>query len=149
MRDADHMTAEHQMPSPDEPGPVHTDDELLERWKLIMGPWGFDQRSLWLIWFDRAGLQLPMVTPIDDLPAAPPPDLARRVPEFVRELFDQLGAAWMSMAWARPGPGLISPDDRAWAQALDVATMAAHGVTSRPLFLATESRVRPLVLDDL
>jgi hypothetical protein len=114
-----------------------------------MGPWGFGQHTLWLAWFDADDRQLPALMPLDGVPASPNADLVKPLLPFLASLYHGLDAAWLAMALGRPGPGLISAGDRAWARALDVATLGAHGIRSRPLYLATENRVRPLVLDDL
>jgi hypothetical protein len=143
------MSAVPPLPSPDRLPAVHSDDDLLDRWRLLMGPWGFGQHTLWLAWFDADDRQLPALMPLDGVPASPNADLVKPLLPFLASLYHGLDAAWLAMALGRPGPGLISAGDRAWARALDVATLGAHGIRSRPLYLATENRVRPLVLDDL
>ncbi|MPZ93487.1 MAG: hypothetical protein GEU96_00965 [Propionibacteriales bacterium] len=142
------MTAEHQIVPPDEMGPVHTDDDLLERWQLLMGPWGFDLRQLWILWFDQLGHMSPGLLKIEELDLDPDPELLDRLMVICEDQRAQLGGGWVAIALGRPGPGLISGGDRAWAAAVDAASRRAE-LDVRPLYLATTGRVRPLVLDEL
>jgi hypothetical protein len=140
------MTAEHQS-EPAELGPVHTDDELLARWRLLLQGEPYDSRALWVTWYDGDDMQAPVVVPIHDLPGSPDPAFVDNLARVVGEVLGDNGG-WVSLALVRPGPGLISPDDRAWAVHLKGA-MARSEVECRPLFLATAGRIRQLVLDDL
>lgn len=142
------MTAEHQNVPPDEMGPVHTDDDLLERWQRLMGPWGFDLRQLWILWFDQRGYLSPGVLKIEELDLDPDPELLDRLMSLCGDHVGELGGGWVAMALGRPGPGLISAGDRGWAAAVGAASGRA-GLDVRPLYLATTGRVRPLVLDEL
>lgn len=129
--------------------PVRTDDELLQRWRLIMGEGGFGRRSLWLVWFDAQGKQLPMVVPVDDVPQRPDDELLGGLGEVVTEIVrDQAPGGSVAITLSRPGPSVVDGDDRAWGLALlDMASRNA--ITLRRFHLATTGSVRPLVGDDL
>lgn len=142
------MTAEHEIPSPDELGPVHTDDDLLDRWRLLLHAESFDTRTLWVTWYDEHGLQLPVVLPVDDLPASPDDRFLDNLGYVIAGVLREVDRGWVSCALARPGSGLITTPDRGWADEIR-ATLLRHDVHGRPLFLATANRVRQLVLDDL
>lgn len=129
--------------------PVITDEDLLQRWRDLMGPGGFGQRSLWLAWFADDGRQLPLIVPVEGVPARPEPEMVRNIVQLVHSTIDDLSpAAWAAMALSRPGPPSTSDDDRAWGRALQ-QTAAASGVPLRPLHLATPGRVEVLRPDDL
>jgi hypothetical protein len=129
--------------------PVITDDDLLQRWRDIMGPGGFGRRSLWLTWFAEDGRQLPVIVPVDDVPARPEPQMVRNLVQLLHStIADRSPAAWAAVALSRPGPPTTSDDDRAWGRALH-ENAAASGVALRPLHLATPGRVTVLRPDDL
>lgn len=136
------------MMSPDEHGPVHTDDELLERWRLLLAGETYDDRTLWVTWYDERGVQLPVVVPVDELPRSPDASFLDNLAYVLEGVLREVDGGWVSLALARPGSGLITTDDRAWADEIR-ATLARHVLVGRPLFLATSSRIRQLVLDDL
>src|SRR3954447_24957501 len=52
--------------------PVRSADELTRRWADLLDPPVFTARSLWLAWMGADGAMLPLLLPVDDLPAAPP-----------------------------------------------------------------------------
>jgi hypothetical protein len=129
--------------------PVITDEDLLQRWRDLMGPGGFDGRSLWLAWFAEDGRQLPLLVPVEGVPAHPEPEMVRGLVQLVRTTVADLSpAAWAAAALSRPGPRQPCEDDRAWGRALR-ETAAEAGVRLRPLHLATPGHVAVLRPDDL
>lgn len=136
------------MMTPDEHRPVRTDDELHDRWQLLLRDETFEERTLWVTWYDERSVQLPVVVPVDQIPSSPDVDFLDKLATVMQGVLGQVDGGWVSLALARPGSGLITSDDRAWADQVR-STLTRHTLAGRPLFLATSGRVRQLVLDDL
>lgn len=133
----------------DRMGPVLTADDLTQRWKLLLGREPFDIRSIWVLFFDENGIQLPVVVPMDDVPVQADQLLARRLVATMHQALRQHAPGGsLALAIARPGPGLLQRTDTAWFSALTAAADAV-GVMMRPVHLATAGRVRTMVLDDV
>ena len=129
--------------------PVHSDDELLDRWRLLMGQEGFAQRSIWLAWFDEHGKQLPLVTPVDDVPQHPDGELLDGFGEVVSTVVrEHAPEGSVAITICRPGSSVVDDDDRAWGRAL-LEMARRQAVVLRRLHLATAGSVRPLAGDDL
>lgn len=129
--------------------PVSSEDELAQRWSALLGPDGFAVRSLWLTWYDGGDRQLPVVMPVDDVPAEPDARLVRNLVGIAGEVLDEHApGGWVSMALARPGAAAAVAADRAWGRALHRAARDA-GLPLRPLHVATHRRVRVLRPDDV
>ncbi len=60
-------------------------------------------------------------------------------------LEEQAPGGSVAMLLSRPGPSAVDACDRAWAQAL--GSLAATGVSMRPLHLATAGRSAPWTRD--
>jgi hypothetical protein len=137
--------------APDDAPPVRTDADLLVRWRQLMGPWGFGRRSLWLLWFDDDGCQLPVVAPIDDIPDLPDERFVGNLMYIVDQVAradEAQATTTVAMALSRPGSSRVTDSDRRWARAL--RARAEHdGVALWPVHLATRGVVRPLTLDDI
>jgi hypothetical protein len=130
---------------------VHTDADLLVRWRQIMGPWGFGRRSLWVLWFDEDGTQLPVVVPVDDIPEAPDEEFLVNLMHIVEQVLGtgrDACAGSVAMALSRPGSARLTDSDRCWARALRTEAQRS-GVRLWPPHLATRGVVRPLTLDDV
>ena len=128
---------------------VHSQADLHQLWRILMGPLGFGRRTLWLVFVDVQGGVGRLIMPVD---IHPEPDDA-----FVRQLFwvceEALGAEFgagtrIAMLLSRPGSARVGDGDRAWARAL--ADGAAHaGVALLPVHLATDDAIVVLPPDDL
>lgn len=137
-----------RLQSPEQLPAVRTDDDLVRRWEALMGPWGFTEPQLWLAFFEPDGRQSPVLVPIKQLdspPLGPDDDLVVQLARIVRGVVSD---GFVSMAFGRPGGPELGHVDRAWGRAL-LAARQRHGLPLRVLVLATEGRVRPLVLDDV
>lgn len=136
----------------DAPPITHAED-LRQRWRSAMGSGGFGKHSLWVMWFDEAGRQLPIVMPIDDVDRGFPPDWMVSFVMIVNEPVE-FGAASVAFALSRPGPAGISAADRALAGQLIAETSRAREsgelrLDVWPLHLATANSVRAIGVDDL
>lgn len=118
-----------------------------------MGPDGFGTDSLWLMWLDETGHQLPILMPIDDVDADFASDWLDSLITIMDDPYD-LGADGVAVALSRPGPATVSDQDRRRARQLLAATRAARRSgalrpTMWPLQLATRNSVRTFGADDL
>ncbi|PRZ43545.1 hypothetical protein CLV47_102233 [Antricoccus suffuscus] len=121
--------------------------DLVDRWHLILDGEFFDQRSVWMLWFDERGHQLPVVVPIDGLPD----DLDERFLSGVQSICNvtrDAGAHSFAMALSRRGTSQITTIDKqqtrallAWGRSLDLKVW--------PIHLATSGSVREITVDDL
>jgi hypothetical protein len=134
------------MPSPELlQTPVRSAVELTARWADMLEPPVFGARQLWLAWVGDDGLMLPIVTPIDDIPLRPEPDLLpglRSLHEAVAG--SQAGRMHLALALCRPGRPAVLPDDAAWAEALR-EEVGAHVDGTWSLHLAAGGSVLPIV----
>lgn len=139
--------------SAEEAPPVHTDEDVRRRWRSLMGKDRFGRTSLWMAWYDADGRQLPLVMPIDDLPADPRP---KEVDNLTRVIAEPavLGATSVALLLSRPGPGSVTRLDRDRANAILAGIQRARardGFSLKvwPIHLATTNSVRQLAVDDL
>lgn len=138
---------------PDEAPPVRTDEDVRRRWRSMMGEDGFGRTTLWVVWYDADGRQLPVVMPIDDLPEVLDAALLDNLVMILADPAD-LGAASVALALSRPGPGTVTTADRDRANAILAAVDRARrrnefGPKLWPIQLATANSVRTLTVDDL
>lgn len=126
--------------------PVRSSRALTRRWVFLLQPPVFGARSLWLSWFGADGRQLPLVTPIDDIPLRPDPDMLFGLTEVVDSIAREHAGpgAHVAMALCRPGEAEMTDDDAAWGPSLGEALdERLDGTWS--LHLAAGGRVEPLV----
>jgi hypothetical protein len=124
--------------------PVRTAEELTQRWEKLLEPPVFTARSLWLTWLDD-GLMLPVVIPVDDVPAVPDRLLLANVAQVNESIVEShcVGTAHFALALCRPGRVKVSKDDEAWERGLAEAFLTASGTWS--LHLAAGGTVVPMV----
>lgn len=127
--------------------PVLTTQAQMEvAWRELMGPWSFSGHSVWmmLVVDDRP---LPHLTEI--LEAEDPPDashldgLAEILMGLDREVAPGMRVAFLR---SRPGKGIVTDTDRAWARSLYVSARRA-GVPCEVVHLATRGSIRPIPAD--
>jgi hypothetical protein len=124
--------------------PVRSAEELTRRWETLLDPPVFGARSLWLTWLDD-GLMLPVVIPVDDVPAVPDAPLLANLATVCESVTESHvdGTAHVALALCRPGRPEITKDDQAWAGGLRDALAASSGTWS--LHLAAGGEVVPMV----
>lgn len=128
---------------------VRTQTDVLDRWRLMMGPGGFGRRSLWVVWFDAQGVQGPVVVPVDDIPLEPDDETVSAIVGLARGVLDEHAPGGsVSLALSRPGPTSTRPADRAWARSLVRCAEAAR-LPLRCVHLATCDSVHQFTLDDV
>ncbi|GCD91422.1 hypothetical protein [Nocardioides sp. LS1] len=124
--------------------PIHTQADLHEAWRTLMQPLGFSGHSIWLMFLTPDGEALPQLTEITE--AADPPSAGGEsgLAEVLRHFAD-LRAAFLR---TRPGPAVITADDRAWARSLYAACRSAE-VPAEVVHLATDTAIVALPRDEL
>ncbi|SDT30861.1 hypothetical protein [Microlunatus soli] len=133
--------------------PVRTTEALRQRWRSMMGAGGFGGSTLWMMWFDAHGRQLPAVMPIGNLrPSFDQSWLDNLI--WIIDRTAEMGAASVALALSRPGTGSVTDQDRRWANPLIAACSSARSsgalrLTVWPIHLATTNSVRTLSVDDL
>jgi hypothetical protein len=124
--------------------PVRSAAELTRRWAALLDPPVFAARSLWLLWLTGDGRSLPLVVPVDDLPAVPDRPTLRGLADLHETLTEDLDVTHLAMALCRPGHAAVTAEDDAWAEGLH--TVLADAVASSwSLHLAAGGRVVPVV----
>lgn len=117
-------------------------DDLPPFWRALMGPWDFDQRSVWVAIFDDDGRPMPVLVPVDGLPEKPGAE-GHLILERFAPMAIELGAGSMAFLLARPGRPMPTDGDRDWAGVLDESNNELP-VRIWPTFLATKGRITPL-----
>lgn len=113
--------------------PVTTDPELTERWRTLLGTDGVPtRRTLFLSWLRADGTSVPMLIPVEDMPAEPDRqaiDGLVRIHDVVAES-EGVPAAGLHLAMCleRRGPAGLSPEDAAWAAAVDSVVRGRDGL---------------------
>ena len=99
--------------------PVRTTEHLTQRWEKLLHPPVFSARSLWLTWLDDR-LMLPVVIPVDDVPAVPDRLLLADVAQVCESIVEShcVGRAHVALALCRPGRPTVTKDDVAWENGL-------------------------------
>jgi hypothetical protein len=127
--------------------PIRTAEELTARWADMLEPPVFRAHSLWLTWIDSAGLMLPMVLPVDDIPPVPDPGVLaglRGLHLGVAE--DRLSrGGHLAMALCRPGRPKVTKYDDAWAEGLRDALDDLPAGQTWSLHLAAGGTVQAVV----
>ena len=121
--------------------------DLVDRWHLVLDGEFFDQRSVWMLWFDALGHQLPVVVPIDGLPD----ELDDRFLSGLRPICSVTrdgGAHSFAMALSRRGTSQITSVDKQQTRAL-LELGRSVDLEVWPMHLATNGSVREITLDDL
>jgi hypothetical protein len=124
--------------------PIRSAEELTRRWGLLLHPPAFSARSLWLVWLDD-GLMLPVVIPVDDVPAAPDRPLLANLAGVCQSVAEAhvAGTGHLAMALCRPGRPVPSRDDDAWVEGLRDAFEQSSLTWS--LHLAASGSVVPMI----
>lgn len=126
---------------------VRTQADLEEVWRRLMGPGGFERRSVWLLRVDADQRAIPMIAEITDCEDRPEPPLADQIGELLRSLDREDPGGSFAFLLTRPGVGL-DEDDRTWGRCLLAAGEAA-GVRLEMLHLTTDAGTQPLPPDEL
>jgi hypothetical protein len=126
--------------------PLSTAEAILERTESLVGPACREQT--WFLFLDADDVQLPLLIPVDQVPAAADDDLEQGARDVLGSLWRATDAAAIIAVIERPCTTSLHPDDRAWAQALHSAAVD-EGIDLRAVLLSHDHGVRALGPDDL
>ncbi len=138
------MTLTGGTPDYDLLAPLDTDTDVLDRVDQLIGEDARRDRSLWLLFLAADAVQLPVVVPIDDVPASPDPDAAGSICDLTAHVLNDAapgGSAVITLV--RDNVLSVTDSDQQWLMALRAAA-ARTGVHLRMLCLATREGVRRL-----
>ena len=124
--------------------PLSTDADVLNRVDQIISYDARRGRSMWLLFLDADGVQLPVIVPIDDFPAEPEPDGALSICHLIAHvLTDAAPGGSAVITLVRDEGRAVTGSDQHWLLALHEA--AAHtGARLRMICLASRDRIRQL-----
>jgi hypothetical protein len=124
-------------------------EDLLQHWRGLMGPLGFTERLLWLLFIDRDRRATTFLTQVERLPELPDLEILRNIMHVSAGVLDStvLGGS-LALQLSRPGRGQLSEGDRAWARGLTLAA-AEIQLALQPIHLATCEQIRRFAPDDL
>lgn len=130
---------------------LRTDADVTTMWQTLIRPLGWHLRRFSLLFVDPAGRPSPQVVEIDDVPASFARAEADHFVEFLGQVLDEIGIAdggSVALLACRPGPDLVTDDDRSLCGALYAAAREA-GLRLRLLHLGTDTAIRPMPMDEV
>jgi hypothetical protein len=138
------MTTTGGTPDYDLLPPLDTDADVLDRVDQLIGQDARRDRSLWVFFLTADAVQLPVVVPIDDVPAYPAPGAAGPICEVTARVLDDAapGGSVVITLVRDNGPD-VTESDQQWLTALRAAA-ARTGVHLRMFCVATTDGVRRL-----
>jgi hypothetical protein len=131
-------------PDYDMSAPLITDADVLDRVGFCIDQQSRTGRSLWIMFVDPGGVQLPVLVPIEGVPESPEPGDARAVCHLIAQVLSDAapgGSAVISLT--RSGAGHIRESDQHWASTLRKAAVY-ESTTLWMVCLATADGVRQL-----
>jgi hypothetical protein len=126
---------------------VNDEADLFALWQRLMAGGGFARRSLWLIFLDHNSRILPVILPIDDIPAEPDAAFVANIAHIIGELVSNGEASTAALLLSRPGPTQMTAADRRWAHAL-IAALGPE-FDRWPIHLASRDAIQVFAPDDL
>lgn len=125
--------------------PLLTDAAIERRVDALIGR--ASRRALWLLFLDDDQVQLPLLIPVDHLPAELPDDGAGQFAMAVHDTARTVGGTWVIFVIEElHGPGITSRD-RDWARAIHSAC-DREGMPVRGILLSHRDGVRWIPRDD-
>jgi hypothetical protein len=129
--------------------PIRSQQDLHDRWSILMGDLGFSGRSLWFTFVDNERRMVPHISQIVDVPIRCDQEMASQVITMCGHLLDDsAGISAIAFLLSRPGHHGMDADDRSWARALTAAARFER-VSIETVHLATDSDLVAFAPDDL
>ena len=114
-----------------------------------MGPLGFTERVLWLLFIDSDRRATTFLTQVERLPEQPELEALRNVMHVAAQvLCSTVADGSLALLLSRPGRGQLTDGDRSWARGLTYAA-AEIRVPLHPIHIATCDELRRFTPDDL
>ena len=123
--------------------PIHSAEDMRQRWRALMGPLGFGER---LLWIGFVGPDRRMIKVLSQVPIGVRPNRGRIEDLMVGlevALVDFEPGTSVALLLSRPGGDPVSAEDRRWATVL-TGTAARVGIPLEPLFCANDADVAAL-----
>lgn len=127
---------------------IQTQSDLEYAWRRLMGPWAFGGHSVWIMFIveDRP---IPQLTEITEAHHMPSRESLDGLTEVLGRLADDVTrGARVAFLRSRPGPDVVTVEDRAWAEGLYAAAREAD-VSCEIIHLGTRGAIRALPADEL
>ena len=120
--------------------PLLTERDMVRRIEELIAP-AIHNGQLWIMFLDARRRQLPLMVPIEDIPALPTDRCVGQMTGILAELREQYESVILVLE--RLGTNAVAVVDRRWAEALRAA--AAHReITVAGVFVVTPDRVSPV-----
>ncbi len=136
----------HPRPPAHDDEPLRSDEQVLDRVARLVG--AAIRPQLWLMMLDPCDRQLPLLVPVEGIPAHPELDAVDGMARIIEQLARSAGAASVVAVLERPGGEHPDRGVRAWGAVL-VDAAAEAGIPLRALLLAHDAGVLMLGIDDL
>lgn len=123
--------------------PIHSADDMCQRWRALMGPLGFGER---LLWFGFVGPDRCMTKVLSQVPVgtAPHRGMVENLMVGLEVLLEDFEPGTsVALLLSRPGRDAVSPEDRRWAAVL-TKSAARIGIPIEPMFRANDADIRAL-----
>ncbi len=122
--------------------PLLTEADMIDRIDDLLAP-AVNPGQLWILFLDDLRRQLPLMVPIDEVPARPKPEAAAALAGIMREVTADTDACSVIYVLERAGTDRMTAADRCWAGEL-ARTVASTGLDVAGTFLLNRGRVQPL-----
>lgn len=117
--------------------PVHSDADLCQRWRALMGPLGFGQR---LLWVGFLGPNRRLVKTLSQVPIGKRPQRAtlQNLMSSLRTVLEGMTpGTTLAMLLTGPGHGPVTAAERLWCKSLtEIADR--FGIPIQPIFRAND-----------
>jgi hypothetical protein len=117
--------------------PIHSPADMRERWRALMGPWGFGER---LLWVGFVGPDRGMRKTLTQMPIGRWPErvvIENLLSGLGRMLSETAAGSSLALLVSRPGFDNVSAEDRRWSDVL-AQTARALSIELEPLFRAND-----------
>ena len=125
---------------PEQMPPIRSTADLRRHWRALMGPLGFSERLLWMIFLEADGRATPVISQVNELDPYPDEPFLTSLMQILHRLCDHIGDGSAALLLSRPGPAGATVSDRAWAESLSQAAHEA-GVPIWPVHLANDEEL--------
>lgn len=127
---------------------IHTQQDLEDAWRELMGPLGFARPSIWLMLIEADGTPIPQLSKIEAPVSVPPAAELDAFTDMVGGLANEfVPGGRVAFLRSRPGGPGLTLEDRAWAQTLYAAARAA-GVPAEVVHRASDHDLVPVPMDE-
>lgn len=128
--------------------PIRTQSDLHDLWRALVQPLGWHRRELWSLVIDDDDEPVRELSQLIDLPGELDETASARLASVMGEQLEGFPGGRIALLWCRPGLGPIRATDRRTAARV-YAALAAAGVSTDVIHLATDDDIVPLPVDEM